>query len=59
MTTQPRDRGRGRTGHVERLYVRIDDLTNRVARLERAMWISAGALGSVATFNLISNLTGG
>jgi hypothetical protein len=46
--------------HFDRLYKRIDELTTRVSKLERAIWIGSGALtatGGVAVFNLVANLT--
>lgn len=45
--------------HFDRLYKRLDDVNTRVGRLERAMYIATGSLGSVALFNLWSNLSGG
>lgn len=56
------NRGRPASGnerHFDRLYQRIDELTARVGRLERALWLASGGLGSVASFNLITNLTNG
>lgn len=46
--------------HFDRLYRRIDELTARVSKLERAIWVGSGALtatGGVAVFNLVANLT--
>jgi hypothetical protein len=48
--------------HFDRLYRRIDELSARVSKLERAIWVGSGALtatGGVAVFNLISNLNQG
>lgn len=45
--------------HFDRLYTRLDELSSRVARLERAMWVASGSFGSVALFNLYTNLSGG
>lgn len=55
-------RGSGKSAndrHFDRLYKRLDELSSRVSRLERAMWVASGSLGSVALFNLYSNLTQG
>lgn len=54
------ERGKSATDrHFDRLYARLDEMNARVGRLERALWLAGGGLGSVATFNLISNLTSG
>ena len=52
MTTGPI----GDRSHLKRIYTRIDDLNARVSRLERNIYLGAGGLGTVAVFNLISNL---
>lgn len=60
MTGPVRGAGKGSTDrHFDRLYKRLDELSSRVGKLERAMWIASGSLGSVALFNLYSNLTQG
>ncbi len=56
MTEQARGGGRATDRHFDRLYRRIDELSNRVAKLERNMYIGVGGLGTVAIFNLISNV---
>jgi len=48
---------RSTDAHLQRIYTRIDELATRVSRLERALWIGSGALGTVAVFNLLSNLS--
>lgn len=53
MTTEPRP---DRT-HVNRIYKRIDELSARVGRLERAVYIGSGGIGAIAIFNLISNVS--
>lgn len=45
--------------HFDRLYARLDEVHARVGRLEKALWMASGSLGSVALFNLWSNLSGG
>jgi hypothetical protein len=57
-----RSRAKAVDRHFERLYRRIDELSTRVSKLERAIWVGSGALtatGGVAVFNLISSLSGG
>ncbi len=56
MPESARGGGRATDRHFDRLYRRIDELSSRVAKLERNMYIGVGGLGTVAIFNLISNV---
>ncbi len=65
MSTQPvngaRVRAKAVDRHFDRLYRRIDELSTRVSKLERAIWVGSGALtatGGIAIFNLVANLSG-
>lgn len=43
--------------HFDRLYKRIDELSERLTGLERKFYIGMGAVGSGVLLNLASNLS--
>lgn len=57
MTSSPDRSARDR--HFDRVYKRIDELSTRVARLERALYLGSGGLGTLAVINLIANIQQG
>lgn len=58
MSTDARRRGGDPDGrHFDRIYARLDQLSARVGKLERILWIGTGGLGGLATFNLIANIS--
>lgn len=54
MTASPDRSARDR--HFDRVYKRIDELSTRVSRLERALYLGTGGLGTLAVINLITNI---
>lgn len=52
MTSPTPDRS-----HLKRIYARIDELSVRVSRLERNIYLGTGGLGAIAVFNLITNIS--
>lgn len=42
--------------HFERIYKRIDELADRIGRLERNVWLANGALGTGVLLNLVANV---
>lgn len=45
--------------HLKRIYTRIDDLNQRVSRLERSVYLGTGGVGVLAVINLITNISQG
>lgn len=54
MTAGPDRSARDR--HFDRVYRRIDELSARVAKLERALYLGSGGLGAIAIINLVANI---
>jgi hypothetical protein len=42
--------------HFDRVYKRIDELAERIGRLERNVWLANGALGTGVLLNLLANI---